>query len=237
VSEIILEGGDVNLVVRVGDTVRRPTGAWSPAVHALLQHFESVGFDGTPRFLGIDEQGREVLSYVEGEAALAPAPSGDDAVEQLGRLVRRAHDAQAGFVDPGAWVESHPGSVICFHDYFPPNVIFRDGLPIALIDWDLARPGEPADDVAMAAAWWAPLRPDAEAERWGFPLHRRGHRLRLLCDGYGLEERGDIVERYLARRRENVEQFRRSGDAQRFRRARSGVRWLEEHRKELEAWL
>jgi hypothetical protein len=237
VSETILVGGDVNLVVRIGDTVRRPTGSWSAAVHALLEHYEAVGFDGAPRFLGVDEQGREVLSYVEGSAALAPAPSGDDAVEQLGRLVRRAHDAQAGFVDPGGWVKPTTGTVICFHDYFPPNVIFSDGSPVALIDWDLARPGERADDVATAAAWWAPLRPDAEAERWGFPLNRRGERLQLLCEGYGLEERGDVVERYLAMRRENVEQFRRTGDAARLRRATAGVHWLEEHQKELEQWL
>jgi hypothetical protein len=69
VSERVLQGGDVNLVVRVGDTVRRPTGPWSPAVHALLRHVESVGFDGAPRFLDVDERGREVLSYVDGDAA------------------------------------------------------------------------------------------------------------------------------------------------------------------------
>jgi hypothetical protein len=49
------------------------------------------------------------------------------------------HDAQAGFVDPGGWVEAGTPDVICFHDYFPPNVIFR-GAPVALIAWDLARP-------------------------------------------------------------------------------------------------
>lgn len=31
-----LEGGDLNVVVRVGDTVRSPTARWSHAVHALL---------------------------------------------------------------------------------------------------------------------------------------------------------------------------------------------------------
>jgi hypothetical protein len=55
VSETVLEGGDVNVVVRVGDTVRRPTGEWSPAVHALLRHYEAVGFDGALRFVGIDD--------------------------------------------------------------------------------------------------------------------------------------------------------------------------------------
>jgi aminoglycoside phosphotransferase (APT) family kinase protein len=151
--------------------------------------------------------------------------------------VRRAHDAQAGFVDPGGWVEPDAGPVVCFFDYFPPNVIFRDGLPVALIDWDLARPGERAHDVAAAASWWAPLRPDAECERWGFPLDRRGERLRLLCDGYGLEDRRDIVERAIALRRAQHDVHRRAGDEQRLRRTAAAVSWLEEHRRDLEEWL
>ena len=68
--ETALVGGDVNVgenvVVRVGDTVRRPVGPHTAYAHALLRHFERVGFDGAPRVLGLDEQGREVLSYVEG---------------------------------------------------------------------------------------------------------------------------------------------------------------------------
>lgn len=54
-------------VVRVGDTVRRPLHRNSEFVHALLRHFEAVGFDGAPRLLGVDDQGREILTYVEGE--------------------------------------------------------------------------------------------------------------------------------------------------------------------------
>jgi hypothetical protein len=249
VSETVLEGGDVNVVVRVDDTVRRPTGQWSPAVHALLRHFDAVGFDGAPRFLGIDEQGREVLSYVEGEAALGPVPVGNQVVAKLGRLVRRMHDAQAGFVDPGGWFREGAGPVVCFRDYFPPNVIFRDGVPVALIDWDLASPGERADDVAALASWWAPLRPAEEAERWGFPLERRGERTRLICDSYGLDERGDLIERALAQRHGGYELHRTLGGEQRLHGWREmwdggsgkqiidGIRWLKEHCKELEAWL
>ncbi len=97
-DEIPLTGGDMNLVVRVGDTVRRPP---QPAgVRALLQWYERVGFDGVPRFLGVDAQGREILSYVEGEPAFAPVPSGDEVVSALGRLLRAAHDAQDGFERP-----------------------------------------------------------------------------------------------------------------------------------------
>src|SRR5260221_6573384 len=61
-TEIPLAGGNMSSgVVRVGDTVRRPAGPWTPAVHALLAHLHAVGFDGAPRPLGVDERGREVL--------------------------------------------------------------------------------------------------------------------------------------------------------------------------------
>jgi len=50
-KEVSLAGGDVNvgehIVVRVGDTVRRPVGPRTPAVHALLRHFERVGWRET----------------------------------------------------------------------------------------------------------------------------------------------------------------------------------------------
>jgi hypothetical protein len=59
--------GNVSAVARVGDTVGRSTGPWTPAVHALLRHLEHAGFDGALRVLGIDERGREVLTYVPGE--------------------------------------------------------------------------------------------------------------------------------------------------------------------------
>jgi hypothetical protein len=58
-------------IVRRGDTVLRPVGSWSPAVHEYLRHLESAGFDGSPRVLGVD--GRfEVLSYLGGEVAADP---------------------------------------------------------------------------------------------------------------------------------------------------------------------
>jgi Phosphotransferase enzyme family len=249
VSEQLLEGGDVNFVVRLGDTVRRPTGRWSPAVHALLGHFEQVGFDGAPRFLGIDEQGREIRSYVEGEAALPPVPADDLVVVELGRLVRRMHDAQDGFSHPGPWFADRTGPVVCFVDFFPPNVVFRHGLPVALIDWDLAAPGERAADVAALASWWAPLRPDEEAAYYGLPTDRRGERLRAICAAYGLDERGDVVQRALDQRRGGYELHRELGGEQRQPGWRemwdagsgetilTGVCWLEQNQAELERWL
>jgi len=257
VSETVLAGGDVNVVVRVGGTVRRPVGPWSPGVHALLRHFEAAGFDGAPRFLGIDDEGREVLSYVEGEAALAPAPSDDDVLGQLGHLLRRSHDAQRGFERAGdaAW-QAFPGDpcvgeVVCHNDLFWPNVVFRGVRPVALIDWDLATPGPRLADVASAASHWVPLRTDEQAREWGLPTNRRRERLRLLCDSYGLDaaERARVVDVVLERRRFGYDAHRIWGGLERRKgwaemwdagsgeRMLANTRWVERHRAKIESWL
>lgn len=256
-SEEVLTGGDLTRVVRVADTVRRETGPWSPAVHALLRHFESVGFDGAPRFLGIDEQGREILSYVEGEPAHAPVPADDEVLVALGELLRRMHAAQAGFRQPAdaRWQsfsgESPVGEVVCHNDLFWTNIVFRDGYPAALIDWDVAVPGSRLLDIGSAASYWAPLRTDTEAEAWGLPLDRRGKRLRLLCDAYGLDakERLRLLEEFPARRRlgyeahrvwggiERLPGWREMWDAGSGERILANLAWIEEHRAELERWL
>jgi hypothetical protein len=228
VSEIPLAGGDVNVgenvVVRVGDTVRRPLSDRADAVHALLVHFEAVGFDGAPRFLGVDERGREVLTFVEGEPALAPVPADDYVVGDLGRLLRRMHDAQAGFALPTgvAWptdlpVQATPDGVVCHNDLFWPNVIFRDGRPVALIDWDLAAPAPRLYDLASAANYWVPLQPDDQAAGWGLAERERGPRLRLLCDAYGLDaaERVALLDVVSHRNRLGYEAHRLLGGEER----------------------
>jgi hypothetical protein len=251
VSETVLEGGDLNHVVRVGDTVRRPQGDWSPAVHALLVHFEAVGFDGAPRFLGVDDENREILSFVEGDAGLAPLPPDDNVLLELGSLVRRAHEAVAGFEPPtdAAWFTGGGGPLICHRDLFPPNVILRDRRPVALIDWDFAGPAEPLDDVVSAASHWVPLRTDAA--KWGLPADRRPERLRILCDAYGLTdgERARFVGKAIAIRRGGYQMHKRLGREERRpgwremwdrgsgESALGNIRLLEELRPELEAAL
>src|SRR5579859_7679207 len=45
------------------------TVAWTPTVHALLRHLETVGFDGAPRVVGsrFDPAGRETLTFIQGD--------------------------------------------------------------------------------------------------------------------------------------------------------------------------
>ena len=56
--------------VRIGETVHRPAGSWTPTVHALLCHIRARGFHLAPEPLGVDARGREVLSYLDGSTVL-----------------------------------------------------------------------------------------------------------------------------------------------------------------------
>lgn len=189
--------------VRVGDTVRRAAVSSRAAVRELLLHLEAVGFDGAPRYLGTDEQGREVLTWIEGEVPLPPYPAWamtDRALTDLGGLVRRLHEATLSFRPASTdwsteWADPVGGSVICHNDLYPENVVFRDGRVVALIDFAMAAPGRPLWDLAIAAEIWGPL---------GDPERRDQHpagldgvaRLGVLARAYGLEpERAeDLVD-------------------------------------------
>jgi hypothetical protein len=205
--EVLLLGGTANRgqVVRVGDTVRRPQRPTGLATHALLRHLADVGFAGAPRFLGVDEHGREVLSYVPGTAITPPYPAWaltDDALVSVAHLLRDYHRAVAGFDHTGrTWPSSPPapfaGGLVSHNDVNLDNVVFRGGRAVALIDFDLASPGSRVWDVACAARLWAPLRPDPD-----IPDTRRGRaveRFRLFVDGYGLDrgEREAVVRAVL----------------------------------------
>jgi len=194
--EVPLPGGIANRgkVVRVGNTVHRPQRDTSPATHALLQHLETVGFDGAPRFLGLDVQNREILSYVPGAPALVPYPDWaltDEALISVATLLRAYHDAVTGFdPTPYVWPPSPPqsmaGQLVSHNDPNLDNIIFRDGRAVALIDFDLASPGSRLWDVACAARLWSPIRPDiyiTDARRG-----RTFQRLRLFVDSYGLDQ-------------------------------------------------
>ncbi|SOD63580.1 Phosphotransferase enzyme family protein [Streptomyces zhaozhouensis] len=198
-DETPLTGGNVNAgVVRVGDTVRRPAGPWTPAVHALLAHLHAVGFPGAPRPLGIDAQGREILTFAPGRAAwperfalLAP----ERRLARVGRLIRELHDAAASFTPPpdARWRRVLPpygDEQIVHHDLAPWNLVLPedgavDGGGWAFIDWDGAGPGTRLGDLAYAAHGFLPLTPDPA---FGHPDRVAAGRLRVLADAYGLDE-------------------------------------------------
>jgi hypothetical protein len=210
-TEVPLHGGNMSGgVVRVGGTVRRPAGPWTPAVHALLAHLHAAGFRGAPRPLGIDERGREVLSFIPGAVAWPDGfrrLDGDGELRCAARLIRDFHDAVAGFTPPpGArWqvlVPADGDEIIAHHDLAPWNLVIGER-QWAFIDWDTAAPGTRLWDLAYAMHGFAPLSADPACQREDV-----SRRLRLIADAYGLTEpqRLDIIP-LLSRRTRAMHDF------------------------------
>lgn len=197
-QEIPLHGGNVTGAVRVGETVRRATGAWSSAIHALLRHLEAHGFEAAPRFLGIDEQGREMLTFLAGEVGHYPLPPymwAEEAMLAVARLVRHYHEAQRDFVPPSdaRWQVVYPDvsrhEVICHNDIAPYNMVYVAGQPRGLIDFDCAGPGPRAWDLAYAAYRFVPLAhldDPAIVEQDLTDPNMQGERFQRFCDAYDI---------------------------------------------------
>ena len=183
-TEHPLDGGNVAAgVVRVGDTVRKPAGFWTPAVDALLTHVRRAGFTGAPRPLGRDDQGRQVLEYVPGPMAMDQPQLDEAGLHRVGQLIRSLHDASADFLPPpGArWnvvIPPDRADLVCHHDLAPWNLVTGADRWV-FIDWDGAGPGSRLWDLAYAMKGFVPLvsggDPVADAPR-----------LRALADGYRL---------------------------------------------------
>jgi len=210
-KEIPLQGGNITSVTRIGETVHRTSGPWSVAVQSLLQYLERRGFNGAPRFLGFDQQGREILSFVEGEVGKYPLQSymwSDENVVEAAFFLRRYHDATVGYIAPNGatWQFEYPDKsqheVICHNDVAPYNIVYRNEKPQALIDWDTAGPGPRVWDIAYSLYRFVPLSHAQDMQLLGLTdPAKQAHRLRLFLDAYGLTlpytEILDVVERRL----------------------------------------
>jgi hypothetical protein len=195
-AEERLEGGYIGGAVRVGDTVRRPAGPWTSAVHGLLAHLADKGFTGAPRPLGLDEQGREVLTFLEGETVgtRKPRPAwvhAEDTLDQVARWMRDYHQAVADFVPPpgaiwrggGRW---SPDLIIAHNDAATYNAAWHQGKLTGFFDWDYAGPALPEWDLALTAFSWVPLHARRIVTAEGFTdFAARPRRLDRLLRTYG----------------------------------------------------
>jgi hypothetical protein len=188
-GELLTGDGVTQGIVRIGDTVRRPLRPFSLTVQAYLAHLRDAGFTAAPLPLGVDEQ----------RNPLPPETAGDDVLVALARLIRRLHEASAGWAPPpGAVWGGTPATVgrpipegaelVSHCDYYPGNVVFRDGLPVALIDFDLAHPTTRLYDIANALWYWAPLR-DPRDRAPAFTGADIPHRVAVFADAYGMTAR------------------------------------------------
>ncbi len=223
-AEIPLPGGQLTPgIVRVGNTVRRLPKGNVAFVHDLLLFLEDQGFPFAPRFLGMDEQGREILSYLEGEI-WPESGSGlsDDLLEQAARAIRRYHDATAGSsLAQGSEIVAH-------HELGPHNTIFQESQLVGFIDWDDAAPGTRLRDLANAVynyvnvSHWA----NQTAEEQARCIH-------LMCTAYGWDDPIALVNDFetdLQQALRNHEQADRTGAIKIFA---EEVDWMRQRAQEL----
>lgn len=206
--------------------VHRATGPWTPTVHAFLRHLEAAGFPGAPCVLGVDNAGREVLTFIAGEVLAAgsawrlgqPTPwpewaQSDDCLVATARLVRHFHDAASSFTPPdGATWKHHDcptlgrDEIVCHGDIGPHNTVYRGGAPVAFIDWDTIRPDQPLIEFGRAVWKFVPLGDDDYFEASDFAtwpdLPRR---LALFAREYGISARAEVVWALQAAQQRNAE--------------------------------
>ena len=256
-----LDGGIANAgrVVRVGPHVLRPSTPHSGSIHAFLQAVRRAGFEGVPSPVGIDGDGRERLLFIDGEVPLAPYPDWsqtDDALASVAGLLRGLHDASRGFDPRGrSWDDSLAdpagGALLCHNDVCPENVVYRNGIAVALLDFEFAAPGRPVYDLAHLARLCVQIDHEVDQARLGWRPADRPARLRLVADVYGLDRAGrtglltamdDAVTRITAAARRSVDAgdpnavalWERTGGSERYDRRR---RWWADHHDRFAAAL
>jgi 8-oxo-dGTP diphosphatase len=211
-----LVGGNVGGAARVGTTVRRSPGPWTPSVHALLGELYDAGLAEVPRAYGFDERGREVLEYLPGRVLEPDVET--PTVELLSdamRWLRRFHDVSALLRVAGPWrVPAVAGvsggsQLICHNDFAPYNVSTSSSATgervVGVFDWDLAGPATRLDELSFAAWNWVPMwqaQPAADA----------AHRLEVMASAYGGVTARQILDGVVPRIRRTIGLIR-SGQA------------------------
>lgn len=256
-----LEGGIANAgqVVRIGPHVLRPSSPHSGSIHAFLLAVRAAGFEGAPVPVGIDDDRRERLVFIDGNVPRSPYPEwsqSDAALASIANLLRGLHDAAGGF-DPGglSWNDSLAdpagGTLVCHNDVELSNVVFREGVAVALLDFEFAAPGRPVYDLAQFARVCVPIEDDFDQARMGWRPADRPARLRLIADTYGLNRDGrsellnamnDAIDRIEAAARRSVDKaapnavamLKRTGGIEKYDRRR---RWWTHHHDEFVAAL
>ncbi len=223
-SEIPLSGGRLTPgIVRVGITVRRPAKGNAAFVHDLLLFLEDQGFPFAPRFFGRDEQGRDILSYLEGET-WPDSGSGlsDELLEQAARAIRCYHDATVGSL----LARGH--EIVAHHELGPHNTIFQGGHLVGFIDWDDAAPGTRLRDLANAVynyvdvSHWANQTAGVQARR-----------IRLMCAAYGWDDPIAIVNDFEADLQQALRNHEQAGRAGAIKIFAEEVHWMRHRSQDL----
>jgi Ser/Thr protein kinase RdoA (MazF antagonist) len=225
VGEAPLSGGRVTSgVVRVGNTVRRPRQPNAELVRALLELLEAVGVELAPHYVGVDEQGREMFSYLEGWVPdELDAGFADATLAAAARLIRRFHNATTGSPLAGS------SEVVCHNDLSPCNFVFRAGAPVAMIDFDNASPGARLDDLGYALFLWLNIGTD------GPGAAEQARRIAIFCDAYDIPNGAEVVGAIAAAVAASIERLHAEGRLADVEWWQAQLDWIKQHEPELTA--
>lgn len=220
--ETPLSGGRITHgVMRKGDFVCRPLCANSGFAHRVLLWLEQKGLSCCPRFISLDESGREITTYLDGETPSNLGYFTDEQCLEATRIIMSIHDAMRDFPD------CLPGQTICHNDLSPCNFRFTNGMPYAVFDWDTAALGSPHDDLAYAVWMWLDIGNDEN------DVQQTVRRMKLMLDAYGVmrEDRTGFTARITAQMRRVA-----SGDYPTAEQAAATREWAQQCEKWLSAY-
>ena len=223
-QEMPLLGGQLTPgIVRVGNTVRRHPKDNATFVHDLLLFLEDRGFGFAPRFLGMDEQGRDIYSYLEGQTWLSSGSGlSDDLLVQAASVIRSYHDITAG----STLAQGH--EIVAHHELGPHNTIFQENRLIGFIDWDDAAPGTRLRDLANAVynyvdvSHWANQTADEQARR-----------IQLMCAAYGWADPIALINDFEADLQQALRNHEQAGRPGAIKVFEEEVSWMRQRAQEL----
>src|SRR3989338_6017266 len=222
-------------VVQIGNTVRRTVRTKSQFTRDLLKLLEKKHFDYSPRFLGIDEKGRETLSFIRGSVNHEDVKWTNSQLIAIVAMIKKFHDATDGSNLAGK------KEVVCHNDIAPWNIVMMGDTPAGLIDFDNAAPGNRADDLGYFL--WTFLKLGS-----GINAKLQAKRMQMLSRAYGFYDRKALIHAILKQQkrilimRQNLAKNSHDKKEKKFSSTkaasiRSEIKWVQNNRWLLESPL
>jgi tRNA A-37 threonylcarbamoyl transferase component Bud32 len=171
-EEKFSQGHSNKEVVKVGNTARRAICKNSEYVHELLQHLEEKRYPYSPKFVGMDDKGREILTFLDGDIARGDIDWTDEQLRQITRMIKEFHNATEGSNLVG------DKEVVCHNDLAPWNLVIKNSKPVGFIDFDDSTPGYRIDDFAYFLWTFLDLGRDISVKE-------QGRKIQILSKEYG----------------------------------------------------